>query len=312
LLAGDAGVGKTWLTLGLALDVATGRSWLGQFPVKRGSVLVVDEENADLLLRVRLAAMLKARNLHPDGIPISFLVGAGVNLSPIYHPKTGALQSTQGYVKLLNTVAECRPALVIFDSLTRCHRSNENSANEMAAVFANVRHLVNQTGCSVLFTHHFRKAGANSSGSGQAIRGSSDIRAFCDYTLLAERTETGIKITHDKSRWSQLVDPFAVKLAYTDDSFDLVWDGERPAVGLRTIWDWLRGTLTEGASTRAQLIDRAQETEICKQRKLDDTLRWRTKHGFLEKVKIGREVGYRLTDKEVLTDQIDLTELEDV
>jgi hypothetical protein len=45
---------------------------------------------------------------------------------------------------------------------------------------------------------------------------------------------------------------------------------------------------------------------------LDDTLRWRTKHGFLEKVKIGREVGYRLTDQEVLTDQIDLTELKDV
>jgi hypothetical protein len=182
----------------------------------------------------------------------------------------------------------------------------------MAAVFANVRHLVNQTGCSVLFTHHFRKTGANGGGSGQAIRGSSDIRAFCDYTLLVERTETGVKITHDKSRWCQLVDPFAVSFAYTDDSFDLLWDGERPAVGLRTIWDWLRGTLAEGTLTRAQLIDRAQETEICKQRKLDDTLRWRTKHGFLEKVKIGREVGYRLTDKEVLTDQIDLTELEDV
>lgn len=36
--------GKSWLSLGLALCIATARPWLGRFPVKRGRVLLIDNE----------------------------------------------------------------------------------------------------------------------------------------------------------------------------------------------------------------------------------------------------------------------------
>ncbi len=297
LLAGDSGVGKTWLTLRLALDVALGVPWLGQFPTRQGPVLIVDEENADLLLRVRLDKMLKARNLNPAKIPVSFLVGIGVNLSPV-KDRAGILTPTNGFLKLRDTLKALQPSLVIFDSLTRCHTSNENASNEMASVFANVRELVDVTGASLLFTHHIRKGNASGNGdSGQRIRGSSDIRAFADFTLLVDKTDTGVTVIHDKSRWAERVDPFGVKFAYTDNTFDLTFDGEKPIVTLRSLWEWLRDQLELEPLTRAQLIDRAKVANLCKERKLDDTLKWRVEHGYLSKIKIGHAVGFGLADK---------------
>lgn len=37
-------VGKSWLGYSLALSVITGREWLGQFPTRRGKVLLIDNE----------------------------------------------------------------------------------------------------------------------------------------------------------------------------------------------------------------------------------------------------------------------------
>ncbi len=80
ILAGDSGIGKTWMVLDLAIAVATGESWLGHFNTQQGTVLIVDEDNAELLLRVRLLKLLAGRNLkQPDEVPISFLVGQHVN-----------------------------------------------------------------------------------------------------------------------------------------------------------------------------------------------------------------------------------------
>jgi len=42
ILVGDGGVGKSWLTLHLALCVASGQDFLGNFPVKQGKVLLID------------------------------------------------------------------------------------------------------------------------------------------------------------------------------------------------------------------------------------------------------------------------------
>jgi len=294
LLAGDSGVGKTWLTLGLALDVALGQDWLGQFPTRQGKVLIVDEENADLLLRVRLAALLKARGLKPEAIPIQFLIGIGVNFTPTKDNK-GRVTASSGYTKLLRTIKQYQPALVIFDSLTRCHSSNENAAGEMSQVFANVKKLVNETNTSVLFTHHIRKGSAGGNGdSGQRIRGSTDIRAFCDYTLMVDKAPDGVLVTHDKSRWSVPVAPFGVKFESTEDQFDLVYDGAKAKVNLHDVWTWVEGQLAEGQLSRAELLKRAEDAGICKQRALDKTLSWRVEHEFLVKEAVGKHVLFSL------------------
>ena len=72
ILAGDAGVGKTWLTLDLALAVASGTKWLDSIQCKQGTVLIVDEENSEPFLRKRLHSLINGKLLG-GGLPIHFL-----------------------------------------------------------------------------------------------------------------------------------------------------------------------------------------------------------------------------------------------
>jgi hypothetical protein len=304
LLAGSSGVGKTWLSLDMALSVATGKDWLGQFKVRQGPVLVVDEENSPLLLRVRLKMLLGARGIRGGDLPIRFLVGAGINLSPV-KSKSGALTPTNSYKMLLTTVEKVKPSLVILDSLTRVHRANENNAGEVAAVFAGIKTLMRETGASTLSVHHFRKGGASKSRSGDRIRGSSDIRAFVDATLLVDEQEGGCVITHDKSRWSIPIKPFAVEFA-SDDGFSITYAGEVEAAekgktAKQKAWAYIKDTLSDGAKDRQDLI--AGLDGACSVRTLEDVLSWGCEVGRLDKWKEGRPVFYALADSDEVIEQ---------
>ncbi|MBQ10470.1 MAG: hypothetical protein CMJ45_02850, partial [Planctomyces sp.] len=126
LVAGESGIGKTWVTLDLAISVALGRPWLAHFPAKQGNVLVIDEENAKPLLRKRLQKLLKAAQLDVDGstLGVRFLTGKGINLSdPVF---VSAVE---------RVLAASSPDLVIIDSLVRIHTGNENDAGDMAKLF---------------------------------------------------------------------------------------------------------------------------------------------------------------------------------
>ena len=288
LLAGHSGVGKTWLSLDLALSIAGGRPWLGRFPVRQGPVLVVDEENSELLLRTRLLKLLQSHRLDPKELPLFFLVGQMVNLSP---EKPAYARDLLSCEQLLKTIHQIEPILVIFDSLTRCHRSNENSANEMAAVFANVKHLVDITGTSCLFNHHFRKSGGGSNRSGDRIRGSTDIRAFCDVTLLVDDRGGGCAITHDKSRWSEPIPSFNVDFQVGEDAFALSYAGERKINGRQqVVWDHLEKVLAAGPLSRKDLLARCES--VCAERLLDRVLKQQS--DLLCKHRIGKEVFYSL------------------
>jgi hypothetical protein len=293
LLAGTSGVGKTWLSLNLALSVGAGRPWLGRFKVRQGGVLIVDEENSELLLRVRLLKLLKGLDLNGQGLPLHFAIGNAIDLSPTRAPRTGQLVASESFRRLLETATILRPALIVFDSLTRVHRANENASGEMAAVFGYVKRLTTATGATALLVHHFRKGGSGN--SGERIRGSSDIRAFCDTTLLVDEREGGCKITHDKSRWSEPIKPFGVDFHHTDDAtFRLSYAGLESV--LPPIWDWIQSALGDGPKTRQQLIQLAEDDGICSVRTMDTELAQRCRAGTLRKFKIGRTMNYGLVD----------------
>ena len=150
ILAGNSDVGKTWLTLELAIAVATGEDWLGHFPTRQGKVLIVDEENADLLLRVRLLKLLEDRGLDESNLPIEFLIGNGILISPHKRKGTSDIEFNLTYKRLAATIDNLKPALVIFDSLTRIHGEDENSSNKMAGLFNGVKRLVDSSGASLL------------------------------------------------------------------------------------------------------------------------------------------------------------------
>jgi len=184
-LWGDASVGviggapkcsKTWLGLDLALSVATGTACLGKYDVPHpGPVLVYLAEDALPVVRQRVEAMTCHRGLELDRVPIHVITAPTLRLDRDPHR-----------AQLFQTAKRIRPRLLLLDPLVRLHGIDENHAGEVAALLAYFRSLQRQLDLSVVLVHHTRKNAPG--GSGQALRGSSDIHAFGDSNLYLRRT----------------------------------------------------------------------------------------------------------------------------
>lgn len=173
LLFGEPTVGKSWITLDLAVGVSEGRGdWMG-FPLLGGSgrVLYVDEENpVDVVLqRLRLLGLSEQGESN-----LRFLHHPGIRLDKDPHA-------------LLEEVKDYEPRLLIIDSLTRVHTKSENDAGEMSALFNDaIIPLAHATNTAVIMIHHAGKSDANPKfhkSSMQRARGSGDIIGASDTAI---------------------------------------------------------------------------------------------------------------------------------
>ena len=169
VLAGDGGVGKSFFTMDLALNVAGGLGTFLDLPLKRsGRVLYVDEENSRDLVLQRLNALAAAKWGMGEGIPakvqdnLEYLWYAGVDL--LGEPE-----------KLLEEAVELEPELVVIDSLSRVSLGGEENSNpDMTKLMrAGVIPIARETGAAVVLVHHTAKDGSTMRGA-TAIRNSAD------------------------------------------------------------------------------------------------------------------------------------------
>jgi hypothetical protein len=186
LLAGEPGSYKSWLALTMLRGVTTGGKFLER-DCKPLSVLYLDRENPLTVVRERLA-MLGVESLGSTKIWGNWLPDAPPAI---------------GDVRLLEMARECRP-LLIFDSLIRFHRADENSATEMAEVMQNLRALAN-VGATVFAAHHKPKS------EGAHYRGSSDIAGGVDtaFSVSRDRQAGVLKLECFKSRF---IEEFSISI----------------------------------------------------------------------------------------------------
>jgi hypothetical protein len=195
LLAGEPGSYKTWLALALLRGVTTGEKFLER-QCTALSVLYLDRENPLTVVRERLA-MLGIESL---------------GSAKIWGGWLRDMPPAIGDVRLLEIARERRP-LVLFDSLIRFHRADENSATEMAEVMQHLRALAN-LGATVVVLHHKPKV------EGAHYRGSSDIAGAVDtaFSISRDREAGILKLECFKSRF---VEEFSMTLRP-----DLVGEGK--------------------------------------------------------------------------------------
>ena len=207
LIAALQGRGKSWLALDLAYAAATGGRWMGQFPVKRSRVLIVDEESQRSLLERRLHLLASGRRCAPPD-DVFVLAGKGVNFD-----------DAASFDALRQEIIRKRPQVIIVDSLIRVHRRDENEATGMASVFRRVSELRRECGVTFLLVDHMRKTVDRSGDGALAVRGSSEKVASVDVAFVITQPKQGhhLVVEHVKSRWSLPVGPFAFVIEDTDD-----------------------------------------------------------------------------------------------
>lgn len=220
-IAGRYSVGKSWLTQSLVLSIATGRKWLGKFPVKQGRVLMIDEENAQPLITLRMKQLCAGMGISKKqcaDLPISYAIKQRMNFSL---GRTG--KPSASYNDLCEWSEKHKPVAVFCDSLTRVHTNNEDKSYEMRPVFENIDKYCQQFNTVAIYAHH---AGHD----GDRMRGTVDLYGASDWSLFVKRKGDAdnmtMTITQDKARWAAAINPFEVKMKSSADSFRIVYNGK--------------------------------------------------------------------------------------
>lgn len=166
---------KSWLSLEMAVAVASGKPCLGRFDVASpGPVLLLAAEDAPVDVRDRLQGVAQAR-----GVDFAIL-DVGLILEPSLR-----LDRAEDLGRLRMTLAKWRPRMLILDPWVRLQRAHENDATEVSAILASLRELSRTFKLAIVLVHHTRKSPAEQ--SGQALRGSSDFHAWGDSNLYLTR-----------------------------------------------------------------------------------------------------------------------------
>ncbi len=294
VIVADAGVGKTWLIQDLAIAVDQGLKWIGHFQATQGKVLVIDEENANTLIKARLRKLLRGSGLTQDGteLNIQFLTANGINLS------------NHSYVEKLQSILKTmRPDLVIVDALVRIHTNNENDAGEMASLFRIFKNWINEYGCSFVFCHHQRKPGLSGNSPANRYRGSSEIKAFVDthLDLRPLKSQDGVfSVNHVKSRYAEPLAPFDVEIRdVREDAVQLHYLGQSSARiegKFDVATEFVQSALGDGQwHSRQELVELAQSHGI-RRDMLDAARKALVGSGKLEETQRGKGKCFRLTE----------------
>ncbi len=170
IMFGPPYVGKSVLTMSLAVAVATGRPTFLGLPLNHhGRVLYVDEENPEQIVRQRMQRL----GLTPEYAKnVRYLHEQGVRLD-------------RDPEKLLREAQNFDPTLIVVDSLTRVHTGDENNAGEMSRLFNDgFKPLARKTGATTIILHHANKVEGGSAYN--RMRGSIDFGAVIDTGLEVE------------------------------------------------------------------------------------------------------------------------------
>jgi len=234
---------KTWLSLELALSVATGKPCLGVYPVRStGPVLLYAAEDSAANVRDRVAGLAKARDVALDKLAVGLITLDGLRLDVPEHR-----------VRLGATLAHVKPRLLVLDPLVRLHHGDENSSAEVSELLGFLRGMQREHHVAIALVHHVRKSGASQ--PGQSLRGSGDLHAWGDSNLYLLRQQ-GKLVLHAEHR-SCPAPPPAV-LALTGEPPRLTVDGSATSSADDGLDKRILALLAAEPMTRTQLRDRLQ------------------------------------------------------
>lgn len=225
-----AGVGKSYktvLSLDLALSIASGKPFLGKFPVnKPGSVLMIQEEDPKWRLahRVRIMADQKGiTTMKTEFMPNKLVVEYGGLSIPFYTAVgQGFLFEDQEKIQAVEeAIEDYRPQMVIFDPLFMMTPGyDEYKSGEITRVLNQLKYWRNVYGCSICVVHHFNKDSQQGDYT-QRLYGSMALYAWSENSLFVEKQrDSNIAMIQRDIKDALVSEKISVEFLELDDRYE--------------------------------------------------------------------------------------------
>lgn len=237
MMTGDAGSGKTWSSLDIAVSIATGDKWLDKETIQ-GPILIIDEESGDHRLSSRLQKVMSGHN-------------TGEECQLYYVTMSGAdLNNALDVYEIEKIIIEKKICFVLIDALMDVILgADENSVKDVIPAFTQLKRISERTGVTFLIIHHNDK-------SGKGYRGSTAIKGAVDLLMQVEKPENSdkLKITTPKMRDGEPI-TIKAKMIFTDFSFKIEQQNDNETTGKFTKAECfiLNNLLLNGAMTKIDL-----------------------------------------------------------
>lgn len=207
---------KSWLTLDIAISIATGSPLFGFFEVSEPlKVWIINEEDIEAEIKDRMNTLT---NKWPE--------------TSIYFSIQNQLKLDNDTVDQIISIAKGKGiGFIILDSLRSVHEAEENSATEMQKIMDQIKKITN-SGIAVLFTHHNRKKGMfrNNNSDSEDSRGSTAINAAVHGHLSLEpKKEDGqeyLIIRQAKLKGAKKMEPFRLLINLKGEGHPFIYEGE--------------------------------------------------------------------------------------
>lgn len=212
--------GKSWLTIDLALAVATGGLWLGAYRAERSPALILDNElhaetSAHRIPKVADARGLRLRD-YADSVAVDNL--------------RGRLTDIHSLGSYFESIREGGFKLIILDAfyrfLPRDTEENDNAA--MAGIYNALDRYAHDLGCCFVLVHHASKgAQANKSVTDVGAGAGSQSRATDTHLVLRPHEEDGCVVLDAAVRSWPPVEPRGLRWDFPIWTLDETLDPSR-------------------------------------------------------------------------------------
>jgi len=218
--------GKSWLTLDLAIAVATGRPWLERYRTVPGPVLIIDNELHPETSAHRLPMVAEAR-----GVPMRD-VAEQIRVDNL----RGHLQDIFTMEKYFGALERGRFKIIVLDAFYRFMPvgKDENDNGTMANIYNHIDAFADRLGCCFVLIHHSSKG----SQSGKSVTdvgagAGAQSRATDSHLVLRPHEEEGVVVLDAAVRSWPPIEPTCLRWDFPVWSVDETLDpvslkSERP------------------------------------------------------------------------------------
>lgn len=170
LFVAPPGIGKSLLTLQIAMMCARGTDWAGWKPRGKYRTLVINVEEDETEMRRRLCGARVIMNYENDLQGILIAKADSIVVAKA-DSRTKTVTATPMLEEIIQTIIERKIDIVIVDPFAETFAGDENSNSELKWAAVLWREVARRTNCSVLLVHHAKKYAQNMAGDMDASRG---------------------------------------------------------------------------------------------------------------------------------------------